>query len=371
VQSLTAVAGPGSISGLVRQAGASLVLGAVLPWAGYQVLTARGVDSIPALAITANFPVIGTVYGWVRLGRPDVIGTLGVLFIGASIALGMATGSELVILARRSVNNVIFAVLCFGSLAYGRPLMFHLARQYLGGANRTTYDTFAERWELPAFRRAMRRITFGWGVWLLIQAVVRVIAAEYLEVSTFLIVSPTFTAVGSFAMLGWSLREAQQSVGRGAVDPAKSDSGLGAAARGALDRAAAEAKRLHHGSVGTEHLLVALCDDPSPAAEALRRVSVTPVTARTTLETLLGPGTTPDWQELTYADHLRSALKRADGAHRATSASEIEPRHLLIGLLDEPICMAVEMLTYSGVDVAALRARLVASHDEATEIASR
>ena len=128
-----------------------------------------------------------------------MIGTLSVLFIGASIVLGLATGSELVILARRSVNNVIFAGLCFGSLAYGRPLMFHLARQYLGGTNRTTFDTFAERWELPAFRRAMRRITPGWGCWLLIQAVVRVLAAGYLDVSTFLIVSPTFIGIVSVA----------------------------------------------------------------------------------------------------------------------------------------------------------------------------
>jgi hypothetical protein len=201
-QSLRFVAGPASIGGIVRQAGSSLLLSAVLPWIGYQILTARGVESVPALAITAIFPIIGTVYGWVRLGRPDVIGVLSILFIAATIVLGLATGGEIVILARRSVNNVLFAGLCFGSLAYGRPMMFHLARQYLGGANRTSFDTFAERWEVPAFRRAMRRITLGWGCWLLFQAVVRVAAAALLDVSTFLIVSPTFTAIGSFAMLG-------------------------------------------------------------------------------------------------------------------------------------------------------------------------
>jgi len=138
------MSGPVDISELLRRIGSSLLLNAVCPWVGYQILTARGVENIMALAITAVFPVVGTLVGWVRLGRPDIIGVMSVLFIGVSITLGLATGSELVILARRSVNNVIFAALCFGSVAYGRPLMFHLARQYIAGSNRAAFDAFAE-----------------------------------------------------------------------------------------------------------------------------------------------------------------------------------------------------------------------------------
>jgi hypothetical protein len=101
----------------------------------------------------------------------------------------------------------------------------------------------------------------------------------------------------------------------------------------------------------------------------LRRVTVTPVTARTTLETTAGLGTTPQWQERAYTDHLRSALKRANASCRAASAEHLEPEHLLLGLLDEPECQAVDLLSYTGVDVASLRLRLVRTGAAPAEVA--
>src|SRR3954447_10152622 len=100
-------AGPLSVGALARLVGGSLILNGILPWAAYQVLTARGMDSLTALAITAVFPAVGTVFGWVRLGRPDMLGVLSLAFIGISLAVALVTDNELVILLRRSVSNAI------------------------------------------------------------------------------------------------------------------------------------------------------------------------------------------------------------------------------------------------------------------------
>lgn len=368
MQSLALPSGPVSIGKIARQAGSSLLLAAVLPWIAYQVLTSRGVESITALALTAIFPVAGTAIGWVRLGRPDIIGVLSVTFIAISLTVGLTTGSELVILARRSVNNLIFAGLCFGSLWFDRPLMFYLARQYMAGWDRSAFDSFAARLEQPGFRRAMRRITFGWGCWLVVQAIARVVAADLLDVSTFLIVSPTVTAIGSFAMLGWSFKEVRTSDGGPTWDADEHGRRLGEAARQALARATEEARGFRQPGVGTEHLLVALGADEQAAGRELRRVSVTMETARATVETLAGHGDAPTWQEPELAPRLRAALRRAFDAHHVAGLDEIGTEHLLIGLLDEPDGMARQILTYMGVDLPELRARLVGPREVAPRL---
>src|SRR5262245_2188478 len=118
---------PFRFDGLVRRAGLSLLLNAACPWVAYQILTAQGVETVTALAVTTIFPIAGTLIGWARSGHPDVLGILSVLFIGISVAVALMTDSELVILLRRSVSNAVLAILCFGSLAFGRPLIFYVA----------------------------------------------------------------------------------------------------------------------------------------------------------------------------------------------------------------------------------------------------
>jgi hypothetical protein len=353
------------VNGLLRRAGGSLVLNALFPWVVFQVLTARGVSAVVALAATALFPVIGTAVGWVRVGRPDVLGLLSVLFIGLTLAAALLTDNPLVILLRRSVTTGVFALLCFGSLAVGRPLMFFVARQYMAGWDRAAFDRFGARWPEPGFRRAMRRLTVAWGCWFAVQAIGRAVAAELLDVATFLAVWPFISNVGTLAMIVWSVNGSQGapdtlgSAGGLAWDPVEHGARLGAAARAALDRAGEEARRHRHGYIGTEHLLIALADDPGPAGQLLRAVSATRETTRATLEAVVGLGNTSPRQEIELAPRMRSVLRRAFDAHRADGAAEIGTEHLLLGLLDEPDSQALNLLGYMGVDLAGLRGRLV------------
>src|SRR5215472_17836454 len=51
----------------------SLLVNAVAPFAAYQVLTSLGVSSVPALASSAAFPVLGIGWSFARTRRPDII----------------------------------------------------------------------------------------------------------------------------------------------------------------------------------------------------------------------------------------------------------------------------------------------------------
>lgn len=361
--------GPLSVNGLLRRAGGSLLLNAVLPWVVYQVLTSSGLSAVGALAATALFPVIGTAIGWVRVGRPDVMGILSVLFIGLSLVAALLTDDPMVILLRRSVTTGAFALLCFGSLAVGRPLMFFVARQYMAGWDRAAFDRFGARWPEPGFQRAMRRLTVAWGCWFALQAIGRVVAAELLDVSTFLAVWPFVSNVGTLAMILWSVNGSRGpgdlgTAGGPAWDPDEHGARLGAGARAAIERAGEEARRQRHGYIGTEHLLIALADDPGTAGQLLRGVSATRETTRATLEAVLGLGNASPRQEIELAPRVRSVLRRAFDAYqidadRNNGAAEIGTEHLLLGLLDEPDSQALNLLSYMGVDAAGLRRRLL------------
>lgn len=357
---------PFRFDGLVRRAGLSLLLNAACPWVAYQVLTAQGVDTVTALAVTAVFPIVGTLLGWVRSGYPDVLGILSMLFIAISVAVALMTDNELVILLRRSVSNAVLAILCFGSLAFGRPLMFHVARQFVAGWDRTASAGFEARWQQSGFRQTMRHITAAWGCWFVVQAVGRVVAVERLPVSTFLAVWPIVSILGTFALISWSMAYARREEDRRAWDPAKDGARLGDEARRALDRAVDEAKRDRQRYIGTEHLLIALCEDET-AAKALRNAGITAGGARATLEMWVEPGNTPAWREPEYAPRLHTVLRRADDAHRATGASHIGAEHLLFSLAAEEGSQAAFLLQQMGVDLAGLRERLLGFQDLPSE----
>ena len=349
--------------GLVRRAGPSLLLNAVCPWAAYQILTSQGVGAVPAVAATTVFPLVGTLVGWVRSGRPDVFGLLAILFIVLSVAVAFATDNPLVILLRGSVTNAAFALLCFGSLAFGKPLMFYAARQFVAGWDRAASAAFDAEWAQPGFRQTMRQVTVAWGGWFVVQAVGRIVAIQLLPISTYLAVWPIVSTLGTVAMISWSMSYGRRSAARQTWDPVEDGARLGDDARAALDRAGEEAKRFRQRYIGTEHLLIALCEGETAAARALKNAGITAGGARATLEMWVQPGNSPAWREPEYAPRLHTVLRRADDAHRATDASQVGTEHLLFSLAAEEGGQAAFLLKQMGVDLAGLRERLLGFRD--------
>ena len=169
-------------------------------------------------------------------------------------------------------------------------------------------------------------------------------------------------------MISWSVSQSRRSEAQRAWDPVEDGARLGDEARGALGRAGEEAKRLRHRHIGTEHLLVALCDDETAAARALRNAGITAGGARATFEVWAVPGTAPAWMEPEYAPRLHTVLRRADDAHQATGASQIGTEHLLFGLAEEEGGQAAFLLEQMGVDLAGLRERLLGFRDPPRDI---
>jgi ATP-dependent Clp protease ATP-binding subunit ClpC len=132
---------------------------------------------------------------------------------------------------------------------------------------------------------------------------------------------------------------------------------LSDAAAQALERAQDEAAGMGHDYLGTEHVLAALArgarDDA--ATEALKTCGASPERVRDGLLFMLGRGGRPGGGR---PRHLTPRLKRAiEVADAEAGGSEIEPGHLLLGLLHERDGVAAKILAALECDES-LRGRL-------------
>lgn len=128
-----------------------------------------------------------------------------------------------------------------------------------------------------------------------------------------------------------------------------------ARARLAVEHAEAEARRLRHPHVGTEHLLLGLlCDQTTPAAATLMAAGVALDLAREKVSEAVGPATATGATELAFTARARRALERAGRFSVQHRQAEIGTQHVLFGVLDVE-GTAGQVLRGLGVDVARLR----------------
>ena len=128
-----------------------------------------------------------------------------------------------------------------------------------------------------------------------------------------------------------------------------------------------EARRLSHDHVGTEHVLAGLLrENRGAAAQVLEASGVTLDAVHERIEATAGHSQTPPRGHIAFTPRakkgfelaLREAAKR--GRHIGTG-------HLLLGLIGQGDCAAVQVLGALGVDLEAFRARVTAETESRPE----
>ena len=129
-----------------------------------------------------------------------------------------------------------------------------------------------------------------------------------------------------------------------------------------LSLARREARRLNHGYVGTEHVLLALLIDRPLALEGL---GVGTQTVRDEIDKLVTRGPAPVTQaELPLTPRARRVLVHAETEARILGRGAVEPDHLLLGLISEPDGVAGTVLRNLGLDLAQVRRERLKLHVE-------
>ena len=126
-----------------------------------------------------------------------------------------------------------------------------------------------------------------------------------------------------------------------------------------------EAGELDHNYVGTEHLLVGLIrEHESVAARDLMRRGISLAAVRALVEETVGRDEEPPSGPLPFTPRARRVLERTLRRTRRLGIERARPEHLLLGLLREEDCVAVQILVDLGADLDGI-------FDQMTKYASR
>jgi hypothetical protein len=130
-------------------------------------------------------------------------------------------------------------------------------------------------------------------------------------------------------------------------------------ARAVVARAQDEARGLNHNYVGNEHLLLALTTKEGGVAERLLRdAGVTEARLRERTKVWVGEGRETPSGRIPFTPRSKLALQQA---RKAAGSGQIETAHILLGILQVPDGMGVEILDALGVSRDELRRRTEAS----------
>jgi Clp amino terminal domain, pathogenicity island component len=131
--------------------------------------------------------------------------------------------------------------------------------------------------------------------------------------------------------------------------------------RAALELAQAEAKSLHHGFIGTEHLLLGLLHDPDNiAVRVLHTFGVKPASVRAAVEYQLGSAAPTDLSTGGLTIRTKRVIELSVEEANRLGHSYVGTEHLLLGLLREGQGLAAIVLREVGSgDVDEVRRRVV------------
>ena len=121
-----------------------------------------------------------------------------------------------------------------------------------------------------------------------------------------------------------------------------------------------EAHRMGHGQIGTEHLLLALLQDAeTQATQALRDAAIRPEEVRAEIERTVPGGTPQPPGHLPFTPRSKKVLELALRESIKARHRNIEPEHILLGLLREGEGLAAQVLVSLGADLEELRTDVV------------
>lgn len=173
------------------------------PVAAYSLLRAAGTSPVTALIVSGVFPATGVAIGIVRRRRVDAIGLFVLAGIAVGTALGLTTHDARLVLAEGSVPTALFGLVCLGSLAVRRPLLFRFALEFMGPDSGRGRE-FAGLWRYESFRRAFGVMTAVWGLAYLLEAFVRVVVVEDTSVTAGLVTSRAMPLVVAAVLSVWT-----------------------------------------------------------------------------------------------------------------------------------------------------------------------
>jgi hypothetical protein len=174
------------------------------PLVAYHLLQSNGVGTVPALVLSGVLPAVGVIIGIIRHRRVDAVGVLVLAGIVVGAVLGLVSHNPKLVLDEGSVSTGVFGLICLGSLATDKPMMYRFALEFMGPDTERGRE-FADLRQYKEFRRAFVVITVVWGAAYLVEAAARVVIVQETSAGTALAVSKVLPYAVAAALIAWTV----------------------------------------------------------------------------------------------------------------------------------------------------------------------
>jgi hypothetical protein len=209
----------------VRALFKSVLINMVAPAALFRLSAPQfAATSLLPLAISGIPPILWLTYSVIKLRAIDFLGLFAAENVVVNMAALVLAHEERGALMGRAMQNVILAAIFLISLAFTKPLVFHMARQLATGNDPAKRDNFDSAAEQPSAMRAYRVLTCGWIAALLIKAAGSYYLGDHLSATDYLVVSPLWDLLSDSILITWSIIYGKAKLGSPSdrTPPAKS-----------------------------------------------------------------------------------------------------------------------------------------------------
>jgi intracellular septation protein A len=257
----------------------SIVMIAVFDIAGplvvYSLLRSAGFSTVSALVLSGVCPAIGVIIGIFQHRRVDAVGVLVLAGIAVGAILGLVSHNAKLVLDEGSVPTAVFGLICLGSLATRKPLIYRLAMEFVGADSRQGRE-FTDLWQYKEFRHVFRVMTTVWGTTYLAEAAARVVIVQNTSAGTALAISKVLPYAVAGVLVLWTVGYGRYQKRRGERQAAAAAAAAAAADSADASTASADASAA------------------SPATPASADARVVPSENQPATETLPAEGPRPD-----------------------------------------------------------------------------
>jgi hypothetical protein len=145
------------------------------PFIAYFLVKAFGAPATWAMTIAGTVAGVSAIVNTVRRGKLDLLGALVMVEIVVSLLLMIFVRDQRLMLIRPSFYTALAAVFLVSSAFTEQPLTFTGSRQMAASGGPARLAAFERTWEKSGeFRRTHRGLTFGFGVALALDSILRV-----------------------------------------------------------------------------------------------------------------------------------------------------------------------------------------------------
>jgi hypothetical protein len=155
----------------------------VAPFLAYLVAQQFGARTILALTVGGLIAAASTAVNTIRRKGLDRIGMLVILEIVVSIVMLLVVHDARLLLIRPSFYTAVAAVYLIYTVFVGRPLSYDGARPMATQGDPVRMEAYEKMWDQSAeFRRTHRLVTFGFGLALMVDSILRIIIVYRLPI---------------------------------------------------------------------------------------------------------------------------------------------------------------------------------------------